>query len=56
MSKEVLTEDFLNEDVEIPSQKFVCVSILKPTAVVQRKQLFLLHKPIGPVHKDFQPV
>ena len=30
MSKEVLTEDFLNEDVEISSQKFVCVSFLKP--------------------------
>ena len=39
-----VTEDFLNEDVEIPSQKFVCVSILKPTAVVQRKQLFLVHR------------
>ena len=39
-----VTEDFLNEDVEIPSQKFVCVSFLKPTEVVQRKNLFLVHK------------
>ena len=39
-----VTEDFLNEDVEISSQKFVCVSFLKPTEVVQRKNLFLVHK------------
>lgn len=43
VSKEPV-EDFLDEDREIPSQKFVCVSFLKPTDVVQRKQLFLVHK------------
>jgi len=54
MSKSVeKIEDFLDEDREIPSQKFVCVSFLKPTEVVQRKQLFLVHKFLEKVSSDY---
>ncbi len=49
MSKNVgavnaVTEDFLDEDPEIPSQKFVLLSFISPENVLQTKDKFLFQK------------
>lgn len=38
------SEDFLDEDVEIPSQRYVLLSFLSPEKVLTRKDLFMFEK------------
>ena len=39
-----VTEDFLDEDTEIPGQRYVLVSFLSPEKVLQKKELFFFEK------------
>jgi len=34
--------DYLNEDVEIPSQKYACISFLSPENILKNKELYLM--------------
>jgi hypothetical protein len=42
MSKldKAVAEDFLDEDPEIPSQKYALLSFLSPNSVLEKKELF----------------
>ena len=44
MPKNVDTEDFLNEDADIPGQRFVLLSFLSPEKVLARKDQFFFEK------------
>ena len=44
MSNDAVIEDFLDEDTEIPGQKYVLLSFLSPEKVLDKKDLFFLQK------------
>ena len=43
-SKQDVVEDFLDEDVEIPGQRYALVSFLSPEKVLTKKDLFFFHR------------
>ena len=42
--QESVVEDFLDEDTEIPGQRYVLLSFLSPEKVLDKKELFFFHK------------
>jgi len=42
--EESVVEDFLDEDTEIPGQRYVLLSFLSPEKVLDKKDLFFFHK------------
>lgn len=42
--EESVVEDFLDEDTEIPGQRYVLLSFLSPEKVLDKKELFFFHK------------
>jgi hypothetical protein len=45
-------EDFLEVDSQIPGQNFACLSFLSPEKIIQKKELFILHKFIKDLFKS----
>ena len=43
-NKEFKEEDFLENDPEIPGQKYCCLSFISPEDVLERKDVFYVHK------------
>ena len=44
MSNDAVIEDFLDEDTEIPGQRYVLLSFLSPEKVLDKKELFFFQK------------
>jgi len=44
MSQNTVVEDFLDEDTEIPGQRYVLLSFLSPEKVLDKKELFFFQK------------
>jgi hypothetical protein len=44
IKQEAVVEDFLDEDTEIPGQRYVLLSFLSPEKVLDKKELFFFHK------------
>jgi len=42
--KNTVIEDFLDEDTEIPGQRYVLLSFLSPEKVLDKKELFFFQK------------
>lgn len=49
-----VVEDFLDEDVEVPGQKFVLLSFLSPENVLAKKELFFFEKFLAAFEVDWK--
>lgn len=52
MSKEI-TEDFLEVDQSLPGQNFVCLSFVSPEEVLKNKNIFMVHKFLQEMGKQY---
>ena len=41
--RELKEEDFLNNDMPIPGQNFVCLSFISPEKIIKNKELYYMH-------------
>lgn len=48
-----IVEDFLENDNEIPGQKFCCLSFISPENVLEQKQVFYIHKFLETLAKNY---
>ena len=44
LNSDTKKEDFLEVDAHIPGQNFACLSFLSPEKIIQKKELYILHK------------
>lgn len=51
--KEEVIEDFLENDNEIPGQKYCCISFISPENVLEQKQVFYVHKFLETIAKNY---
>lgn len=51
--KEEVIEDFLENDNEIPGQKYCCISFISPENVLEQKQVFFVHKFLETIAKNY---
>jgi len=54
MTKEEYIEDHLNEDTELPSQKFVCLSFLTPESIKSDNEFAVRGVKIRGVYNDYE--
>ena len=52
-NKEFKEEDFLENDPEIPGQKYCCLSFISPEDVLERKDVFYVHKFLETMAKNY---